>query len=353
MTEPRTGPRPPGESPGGGVDLERIALQIDGRIPGEDASAYLDGLSDEDLALFAEAAAVTRELEEEDGIAPPAVRRDETETDAPAAPFRAERAHAVDAETVDRDAEDGDDEIPGVTPIHRARRSWGTRGWMAAAAVIAAAVIVPLVWQASRGRAVQEPAQAVAMLENPAAGLPRGWTDTPAWAVTRGEGDARTDNARAARLGAYLVQLELALRARQPEAGLLALRAAELLDNVPAGGIASSMLRDLAGRADQDPAAALADLDGAAGAASQMVDADWLALGAWAEAARLAAARRDAAFFGTARTRSTLDRAETLLAGDAEAQTALTAIRASVQSDTPDFTQLGPALRGLRYAAAS
>jgi hypothetical protein len=307
VTEPRNTAVPPDP----GTDWERMALQIEGRLP--DGAGYLDGLSDEDLAIFADAAAATRELEAEDA---------------------------------------------GVLPLRRpARRSpWLDRRWMAAAAVIAAIALVPLATRGMRGGAVRGPSEAVAMLDQPAAGLPAGYDERP-WGTTRGGRptgtDERADNARAARLGAYGVDLELAVRARDAEqTRLLVGRIVSELGEVTGGSSVAGLFTGVAERAGAPPAELLSDVEEANEAAAGFVDGARYALGAWAEAARFAAMRQDAAFFQSARTRRTLAKAEEVLAEDEQARTALTAIRAASGSDAPDWARLQEAVNELLRAIA-
>ncbi|HLM69081.1 MAG TPA: hypothetical protein VK358_16195, partial [Longimicrobium sp.] len=164
-------------APMDGADPQRLAALLDERLSGAERDELLARLadSDEDLALFAEAAAVQRELEEEDEAA----------------------------------------SVPGVLPLRPAARPARglNRRWLAAAAVVAGLALVPLAWRATQDGAVREPAQAVAMLEDRAGGLPADWDVRP-WSGTRGGGDNPADDALSVQVGAYVVDLDLAVRAR-------------------------------------------------------------------------------------------------------------------------------------------
>jgi hypothetical protein len=302
-----------------GADPERLAALLDERLSGAERDELLARLadSDEDLALFAEAAAVQRELEEEDEAA----------------------------------------SVPGVLPLRPPARPARRldRRWLAAAAVVAGLALVPMAWRATQGGAVREPAQAVAMLGDQAIGLPRGWIDRPAWSGTRGGGENPADDALSVRVGAYMVNLEVAIRAGDVEnTRLLSARVASMLREANVAGTPAARQFDvLAERAGGDPAELLSLLDEASDAAAGALDGDRYALGAWAEAARIAAARRDAAFFRDARTGRTLDRAQELVGDDEEARAAIAAIRASLEAESILWPELEAELDRLMSAVGS
>jgi len=276
---------------------ERMAAQIDGTSP--NGAAFLDGLSDDDLALFAEAAAIQHEMEAEELAAT----------------------------------------SPRVVSIDRARKR--RVNWLGIAAVVAAVALVPLIWRTTRGGAIRAPSQAVAMLSSTDAGLPPGrpWT-------TRGETNVLSDRARAVRLGAYAVDLELAIRQgnvkrRQSLAG----DAQELM--VQDGGIAASGFLELGTSASTDTGELLAVLERATDTALDYLDREVVALGAWGEAARISAGSRDAAFFRHGRTRGTLRAAERALRDDDAALAAIQEIRDAAEGDPPDWGRLRAAVDAL------
>lgn len=318
-----------------GADPERLAALLDGRLSGAERDELLARLADqdEDLALFAEAAAIQRELEAEDGVG----------ADTPV------HASAADAEPADAE--------PGVIPLRRpeAARRGVDRRWLAVAAVVAGIALVPLAWRASQGGGVREPAQAVAMLGNSSAGLPVGWNDNRPWSNTRGGADGLSDEARAARVGAWIVNLELAVRTRDAEATrqLVATIAAALTEANASGTYAASQFQALADRAGADPAELLPALHDASDAAADAVDEDRFALGAWAEAARFAAAGRDVAFFRDARTGRTLSEAEELVGDDEQAGPALAAIRAALGAESTQWPELETGTNNLLGALGS
>lgn len=284
------------------VDPERIAALLDGRLDPAERAGVLERLagSEEALGAFADAAAVARELEAEDAAS-------------------------------------------GVVPLRpRSVRPAWPRPWLAAAAAVAALVLLPLGVWLSRPAGVASPAAVVAMLEAPAADLPEEWDVRP-WPARRGA----VDGAGAARLGVFLVDLEVAARSRDSAVAVLAGRVALLLDAVPGGGTTADVYRGIAARAGA-PFAELepALREGADGVAS-LVDREMLAVGAWAEGALLAALREDAAFFRARGSRRMMDVAERRLAGDAAALDALARLRAALDADAPDWSEVRSGAEGV------
>jgi hypothetical protein len=310
--------------PNGELSLhERMAIQIERAQP--DGAEFLDGLSDEDLGELAMAAAIEAELEEQDAAA----------------------------------------EVPGVLPLRRPARPARVLNprWVALAAVLAGVALIPFAWRGTQGGGVRVPSHAVAMLENKAAGLPEGWTDSIAWSGPRGgSGGSRTEplpssldavveRRRSVHLGAYLVDLDLAIRARDADqTRILADRAADLLNGVSGGGLAGSSFTQLASLAGGPPAEVLPDFREASESAALYVDKDLFALAAWAEAARLAAKRQDVAFFRETRTRRTLDGAKEIVGDNASAQAAIATIRAALEPESPQWTELETATADLLKA---
>lgn len=335
MTTPRNDLPWAADPPNGRSLQEEMAIQIERGRP--DAAAFLDGLSDDELADFALAAQVQAELEAPEAAAG-------ATPEAPLAP-------------VARDAADNEPEPePGVIPLRRAERAPRRLDprWVAAiAAVLAGVMLIPFALRSVRGGPVREPSQAVAMLENPAAGLPAGHEDNHPWNRTRGGGGPSTEDRLAVQLGAYMVDLEVAVHARDSaRTWLLAQRAEALVSDVTVGGLLTPSLQQIAAQAGGEPSAVLPDVEAANETAADLLSADWFALGAWAEAARLAVVRQDAGFFRSARTRRTLDRAEELVGDHAEARNALDGIGAAAEADPPDWDALKTAVDALLKAVA-
>jgi hypothetical protein len=249
-------------------EAERLAALLDGRL---DADGHADILSrlatdDEALATYAEAAAVTRALEEEDAAA-------------------------------------------GVTPLRPAARRTspfsGARRWGAVAAVAAAVALAPLAWNRMRPAGLQEPGALAERLSTTGTALPAGWDPSP-WGSTRSASDPMTPRARAIRIGARLVELELALRGQDPAAARTAAQVAILLGELPGSGPAVSIFRDIQARAGAPWAELEPQMEQGTEAAAAMAGEEDVRLGAWLQAARIAAARKHAEFFRTRATKAAL-----------------------------------------------
>ncbi|HEU0016280.1 MAG TPA: hypothetical protein VFQ45_21555 [Longimicrobium sp.] len=244
------------------IDPERLAALLDGRLSGRDRDAVVEQLaaSEEMLAVYADAVAVSG----------------------------AEEGNA---------ARTGDP--VRVTPL-RVRRRWVPRA-AALAAVLAGLVAAP--WQWNRMRAAPPgPGRFAVLLERSGGGLPADWESRP-WSSTRGAGDGLSENARAARLGALQVDLRVAVAAGdRPAAELLLAQIQGHLDNMPSGGLAADPYRRL--QSGEGEAAPL--LKDGEQTVADLVPADWLRAGAWAEGASLAARRGDARYFRSAESRAAL-----------------------------------------------
>lgn len=302
------------------MDKNDMARFLDNRLSEEEhagAVAHLSA-SDEDAELLADAGYLLRDLEAEDGL----VAAD----DAAAEP------------DADGDTGSGAKVLPLRPPstAHTWRRP--PARWLALAAVLAGVLLIPLAISRSGGRGPGDPAQFAALLASREAGLPTDW-DRRSWTVRRGGGDPVVDNARAARLGVLHLDLELAVAARQAEeTEVLAERIASMMDEMPAGGTVAVSYREIAARAGEPPEALASLLARGREDLAGFVDQDHFALGAWAEAARFAAGRRDAEFFRARASRKMLDRAGSLAGLDEEGQGAAESIRTAVQGEgQPDW----------------
>jgi hypothetical protein len=313
-------------------DDERVAAFLDGRVDArrrEEMLAHLNA-DDEDRALLADTAALLRQLEAEDAASVP-------EVPAPAA--EPERAGPMAAE--------------GVTPLDARRRTRASFLRRAAlAAVLAGAVLVT-------GRLLQrppsvagEPVRLAARLEHGARGLPAGWTERRPWSSARGDdpGGAPSPGertARSARAGAMLVDLSVAVEARDSAATqVLAAQLAARFD--PQGG-RSGALREIADGAGASPERLRPLIGEATERIAGRLDPDALRLGAWTEAAGLAAAGRDAGFFRDAETQRMLERA----AEDPAARAAARQVRLLLAADPPRWEALAPAIDALARELAS
>lgn len=325
------------------IDSERLGALLDGRLQGRDRAELLARLeqSDEDYEVFADAASLLAELEEEAVVAP--------------APVAGGAAAAPPVAVVEE----------GVIPLRpRGSGRMAPRPlvrWLALAAAVAAVALTPVLWSRLRAPEPADPARLVAILNEPDAGLPAGWINSRPWGTTRGLGDPLTLEARSVRLGALLVDLELAVRAREAEGtSRLAGEVVGLLqggrdgEGVRASGLVTAVYDDIASRAGETPETLDEPLAEGRAAVMALTEAEHVRLGAWVEAARIAAVRRDAEFFRSRDTRAALDHAAELLAANEPAQAAVERIRAAVRAEgAPEWRALAGHLDEVLRAAGS
>ncbi|HEX8675388.1 MAG TPA: hypothetical protein VF710_26060 [Longimicrobium sp.] len=312
---------------------KRLAAFLDGRMDARGREDMLVHLaeSDEDRAVAVGAAAILRQMEEEDAAAAASVE----------VPDLGDTA-VISLET--RRSE----------PARELRRRAPVLQWLAMAAVLAG--IALFTGRALQNRAAGEPVRLAVLLEHGAEGLPAGWTERRPWTSVRGEdpGRALTPGARrasSARAGAMLVDLSVAVQACDAAATrVLAAQLAARFD--PQGGRAGP-LREIADGAGGSPERLRALIGDATERLEDRLDRDALRLGAWTEAAGLAAARRDTAFFRDRSTRRMLDRAGGLTQADPSADAALRQVRLQLSADPPRWEALAPALDALARELAS
>lgn len=268
---------------------ERLAAFLEGRVQGgqrEDMLAHL-AAADDDYDVFAGTARVLRALEEEDA--------------------RARRRP--------------------VLP------SMGRGGWRApelrqVVAVTGTVVLFLGLGWALRGRSpsmMQDPFQ-LAMRADPAArGLPADWRLPAPSGSARGRSSGAERDARAVNAGAMLVQLAVSVRARDTaQTRALAERLSGQLDP-GASGTPLQRIYDHPGAPTDSLAALLAQ------ATARLADRRKpLELGAWLEAARLAANGRNSAFFQDGASAGMLGRAERVARGDQAALAAVAEVRAAL-----------------------
>lgn len=293
------------------MDAERLAALLDGRLSAADREALLAELanSDEALEVLADAIAVSEEASADTGDA-------DDEADATVVPLRPRRS-------------------PGV---------WGAA--LAVAAVLALLLAAPWITQRFRGAEPAGPAQVAMLLTGAPTSMPDEWNRRP-WTAARSPEDPLTPEARSVRLGAVLLELEVAARAGDEGAARLSEEAALLLAGFPGAGPAASIYRTVAGRLADAPAEAAALLPEGEAAALAIADAERVRIGAWLQGARMAAARHDAAFFRTRATGAAIERLESLSAGAEEAEQLQRIRRALDAEDAPDWTDIQSAATDL------
>lgn len=267
---------------------EEIGALLDGRVPEPRRTELLTRLAadDADYDVFADTAAVLREAEEEGS---------------------AEKESAAVGPAVVRETQ--------VIPL-RPRR---TSGWrspavrsMAAAAVLATTVLVPVLRTRMIANRSRDP-ERLAVLSSPAgAALPADWH--LASNATRGGTESVPNSGVAAVVGALQVALEVTARAAGPmdtaAVAQLARMAAATLENAEdtGPGLAAAFYLDIARLTDWSRQNVLSRIDAAQTEVVDYVDPDYFATGAWTEAARLAAKRQNTAFFAAPESRKAVER---------------------------------------------
>lgn len=324
-------------------DDERLAAFLDGRMDARRREEMLAHLtrSDEDRAVLAGTARILRQLEEAGANAP-------GDASAPAA------GH----ETADTAAPDGVIPLdtrrsPRLGPDQVQARRGRVLRWIALAAVLAAVALVTGRVLRSRSSVGDEPVRLAA--RHGARGLPAEWIDSPPWTAVRGDdlGGALSPgerSARSVRAGAMLVDLEVAVQARD---SAMTRALASRVGRFDPQGSRSGALHEIAEGAGGSPERLRPLVREATEQIAKRLDPDALRLGAWIEAARLAAVRQDAAFFRDRETRQMLDQAGRVAAGDPEAQAAVQQVRHLVAADPLKWEALAPALDALAGELAS
>jgi hypothetical protein len=228
-------------------EAERIALLLEGRLTGKDRARLVSTLAHAEegtLDAFADAAALVSELESASATKSPR--------------FSPWRRH------------------PALMAV--------------AAALILAAPIALLARRMSTMSATPDPSAFAFGLSSAERAR------HVAWPVTRGAPGSVDESAQAARMGFLITDLQVAARARDTAARGYALALAELADDRPGGAAAAAVLRRIAAASPIDSSLPSRIAVATRGAAA-LSDARRVALGAWVEAARAAAASHDLRFF--------------------------------------------------------
>ena len=312
-------------------DDERLSALLEGRVQGQQREELLAHLStnEDDYAVFTSTARVLRALEEEDARAAAGAAA----TDEPRS-TGAEPDGPVSAASAD------------IIPLRRpARRGWRSPQLAMAVAVAGVLLVSSLVWRGQSAGAA-DPVRLAARVE----GLPAGWVDTLPWGARSGT-PVGSRNAQAAQAGALLVDLAVAIRAR--DTATTVSLASTLLRAYEPGTGQGTPLAQIEARAGAPPDSLQPLLARATDRLGNVLGENHLRLGAWTEAARLAANARDGAFFDDRASRVMLRRAGGLTAGDAAAQTALLEVRALVDAEPRSWASIQYALKELMSALAS
>lgn len=276
-------------------DDERLSALLDGRVQGQQREELLAHLSanEDDYAVFTSTAAALRALEEED------------------------------ARAAGKEQED-------VIPLRRPSRGpWLPMRSLAVAASIATIALVGTLTLRTSGAGAGDPVQ-LAERAGPQ-GLPAGWDRTP-WSGVRGSGSASPDQ-EAVRAGAMLVQLAAA--AQVGDTAAVRLLAQQLNERYGRGTGAGTSLRRIADRSDTSPDSLTALIGQATDRLARGLGPKPLELGAWVEAARLAAKHQRDEFFDDGASRGMLRRAERLEDDDAAVGAAVDRVRDALRVDRP------------------
>jgi hypothetical protein len=272
-------------------DDERLAALLEGRVQGDQREDMLARLAaaDDDYEVFAGTAGVLRALEEEDARIRP----------------------------------------PGRVP------SMGRGGWraptlrttMLVTGTMVFLLALGLVWKGRSPSLARTPQQLALAAYPSTQELPVGWRVPTPSNGARGAGSSTDRNARAVYNGALLVDLSIAIRTR--DTTQTRELAAKLHARVDRGVDSTALLRIF-----EHPDASADSLNALLDQAMAGVKGprEPLELGAWLEAARLAASQRNADFFADGASEGMLRRARKLARGDKAALAAWAGIRQALPS---------------------
>ena len=298
---------------------ERLAALLDGTLTGQDRERVLKQLaqSPDDVALLANAAAALRDIEGEPESQPKTPAR-----------------------------------VGEPVPLTW-RRKANVRVLIGAAATIL--VVAGGTWLAIRrtSGAALGPAQYVAMLDDSSDRLPRDWNGQP-WTARRSAQDlAVSPRARAVRLGARLVDLQVAVGTSDSATATIAADIARLVAGLPVSTAISERFANIGSRAGETPERLQPDVDAAANAVRIAAGERHVDLGSWLEAARLAAVRRDAAYFRHGTSQSVLGELARDSTATPETRTTAERVRSTVGAQSPAWDRLAEHLTSLLITAGS
>lgn len=287
-------------------DDERLSALLEGRVKDRQREEMLAHLAaaDDDYEVFTDTAAVLRALEEED-----------------------ERARR------------------GPVPPSMRKTRWPSMR-TTARVVGAMVVLLALGWTlwGRQGPTAADPIQLALAADTAGGGLRQGW-DLPTRAgAVRGPARGAENEGQAVWAGAMLVQLAVAVRGG--DTVQISQSAERLRRGLSLGEQAGAPLR----RISDQPHAPADSLNALLKQANQnlatRLGRNEVELGAWIQAARIAADMRNAAFFEADGTSGMLGRAERAARGNRAAQTAVNGVRAALPEDgAPQWDALGGSLR--------
>jgi hypothetical protein len=214
--------------------------------------------------------------------------------------------------------------------------------------VIAGIALVSALALRGRAPAGPEPLQLAARLDPE---MPAGWTDTQPWETERGGRNAVERDARAVQAGAMLVRLAMTVRER--DSVQTEVLANQMLARFDAGAGDDTPLHQIAERAGAPPDSLHGLLEQATKRLDRLGRAH-VRLGAWVEAARIAARERNQEFFEARDSQAALDNAKRLTTGDEAARDALAQVRTALATEgPPEWGALEAGLKALLKEIAS
>ena len=329
-------------------DDERVAAFLDGRMDSREREEMVARLSrnGEDRDVLAGTAFILRQLEEAEAEATVAAEADAEEEAAAVElgqePVLLEGVISLGSRRRTAEAE----------PVRNGRRRVPLAGWMALAAVLTALAVVTGRELQGRGSIAGEPVRLAGKLP---AEFPEDWLNQRPWGP-RGAGTSDSvsvaqRSAQASQAGMMLVDLAVAVEARDSaKTRLLATQIGERFDSLAWD---RGALGAIAGNAGASPRGLRPRIRDATERLAERMDSAALRLGAWTEAAGLAAASRDAGFFRDRATRRVLEGAHRVTAADSEADKSLREVRRLVGTDPPSWELLIPALDRLARRLAT
>ena len=220
-----------------------------------------------------------------------------------------------------------------------------------AIAIVAIAAIALALQYSKRSRTPEEPPTINSIVASlPAeANESREWRERP-WPQFTSANQSVSRRGRAVRVGALLVELEVLAANGDSAAAKVAAQVGELFGDYPNGSATVAAYRALA---DVEAVADSAKRADAARAAETLAGVTEVRLGAWLEAARIAAVRNDTAFFSRPDTWSTLWIARGVAGEDANTRASVTVLSAYIAEPQRDARRLSVALDALLRALAN
>jgi hypothetical protein len=300
-------------------DDERLSALLDGRLQGRERDELLAHLADDDddYQRFVDSADILHELQDEDA-----------------------REQAPTPE--------------GATPpsMGSPARGWRRRTprWIAIPAVLVGFAVFGILATRGRTTRIGEPVHLAASLEPARGPLPNANGARP-WDAFRGPGAAVPQAAQAAQAGAMLVDLSLA--AQQGDSAATRLWAEQLWHRFDQRAGPDTPLRRISAHPGQPYESLRPLLVRATERLEESLGREPLRLGAWTQAALLAAQWKYEPFFRSGETRETLRAAERVTAGDPPAGAALEAVRTALPAEGTDWATLQSAITKLQAEIAS